>query len=226
MSEKGLGSKFLGLFVETDGSASRLAEDDLPPKAGAPPGSGEKSPAEIVAELAQGSGGASRAAKVPPSSSPLRTEKLAMGNAAEGKPTDFDAIFRDAGMDPGELDWVKKAQDLLRSLPEATPQPVKRQIVEASLKAFGFDVQKIPTAAENQKRALHAYVRVNETATAKAVTDAQGEIQKLNEQIAKLRAEIERRNAQLASVAAQAQTRKAEVQKVIEFFQSPVATQS
>lgn len=219
MSEKGIGSKLLGLFVETDPDAPR------PPEAESTD-AGEKSPAEIVAELAQQSGGAPARPNVaaPPPSS-LRTEKLAGAGAADGKPIDFDAIFRDAGMDAGELDWVKKAQDLLKSLPEATPQPIKRQIVEASLKAFGFDVNKIPAAAENQKRALDAYVRVNETATAKSVSEAQAEIQKLNEQIAKLRSDIEKRNAQLSQVAAQAQTRKGEVQKVIEFFQSPAAPQ-
>lgn len=215
--EKGIGSKFLGLFVETDGSASSESPDSSSDEA--------KSPADIVAELAARSGGAAPGARpVPspaPASPPLRAEKLT-ATSSDGKPADFDAIFRDAGMDPAELDYFKKAQDLLKTLPEATPLPVKRQIVEASLKAFGFDVAKIPVAAENQKRALDAYVRVNETATAKSVTEAQTQIQSLNDQIARLRSDIEKKNAALGALSAQAQARKAEVQKVIEFFAAPV----
>ncbi|MDQ3262656.1 MAG: hypothetical protein M3Y59_03185 [Myxococcota bacterium] len=218
MSEKGIGSKFLGLFVESD------PDHPAPEETGSDEG---KSPADIVAELAQKSGGAAGVTNSarPAAASAGPALKLTASETEDGKPVDFDAIFRGAGMDPAELDWVKKAQDLLKSLPEATPLPIKRQIVEASLKAFGFDVQKIPVAAENQKRAVDAYLRVNENATARSVSEANTQIQSLNDQIAKLRTDIERRNAALSSLATQAQARKGEVQKVIEFFAAPVAPQ-
>jgi CHASE3 domain sensor protein len=100
---------------------------------------------------------------------------------------------------------------------------VKKQIVEASLKAFGFEIDKILLAANNQKRALDAYVKVNETSTAKAIDDAQKQIQSLTEKIAGLRTDIEKRTHTLSSVTQSAQTRKADVQKVIDFFQTPQA---
>lgn len=224
MSEKGIGSKFLGLFVETEGAASDAAE--------APSANHAKSPADLVAELARSSGsGPARGTSHPVSHAGLETPPSAMehklqaaaaaGAPAHGGPLDFDAIFRSAGMDPGELDRVKKAEDLLKSLPEATPVAVKKQIVEASLKAFGFEIDKILLAANNQTRALDAYVKVNETGTAKGIEDAQKQIEAFTAKIAALRADIEKRTLTLSSVSQSAQGRKADVQKVIDFFQKP-----
>ena len=54
------------------------------------------------------------------------------------------------------------------------------------LRTMGFEVAKIVQAANNQKRALDTYVKVNETATAKAITDSEAQIRALNEKIAEL----------------------------------------
>ncbi|MHB8877877.1 MAG: hypothetical protein ACYC8T_29640 [Myxococcaceae bacterium] len=208
--QKGLGSKFIGLFVERDG------DSEASPDAGT---GREKTAAEVVAELAGQTGAPPPAVAQPGPPLNLKLDKMAGPTA--GTPADFDAIFRDAGMDGGDLDRVKKAEDLLKSLPEATPQAVKKQIVEASLKAFGFEIDKIVLAAQNQRRALDAYVKVNENATAKAITDAEGEIRALNEKIAKLKSDIERRTASLGSLSTAAAGRKEQVQKVLEFFHAP-----
>ena len=95
--------------------------------------------------------------------------------------------------------------------------------MEASLKAFGFEVGKIIVAAQNQKKALDTYVKLTETTTAKALQDAEAQIRAHNEKIAALRSDIEKRNANLAGLAAAAQLRKQDVQKVIDFFQAPAA---
>jgi hypothetical protein len=202
--KKSVGSKILGIFVESgEGDGAPAAHEK------------GKTPADIVAELAGQTGAAQRPDAAP---SNLRLDKLP---STGGAPADFDVIFREAGMDSAELDRVKKAEELLRSLPEATPQPVKKQIVEASLKAFGFEVDRIVAAAQNQKRALDAYVKVNETATAKGIQDAEAQIRSFTEKITGLRAEIEKRTAGLSSLSLSAQKRKGEVQKVIDFFQAP-----
>jgi hypothetical protein len=212
--EKGIGSKILGLFVESGGQE----EPSGPPSSGA-----SRSAADEIAELARQTSaavppGRPGAAPAPPPGPPL---KLSPSVPAAAGPLDFGSIFRDAGMDPAELDRVAKAEDLLQKLPSSIGQAEKRAIVEASLKAFGFEIEKIASAAHNQKRALDAYVKVNETATAKAITDAEAQIKAFNEKIAALREEIEKRTAQLAQLASQAQARKADVQKVIDFFQGP-----
>src|SRR5947209_4777531 len=112
--KKGVFSKALGIFVETDGDA-RDAESD----AGKPPGGG--SAADEIAAIAKGAGVAR-----PPAEAPLPPNlKLDTAQAALA-PTDFDLIFKNAGMDASELDRVKKAEELLKSLPAETPQPVKK----------------------------------------------------------------------------------------------------
>src|SRR5262245_55572615 len=107
-NEKGFGSKLIGLFVESKDS------EEAP--------EGNKSAADLVAELAAQSGAQpvkpGEAPPPPPMPSNLKTDKMA---AAPGAPTDFDAIFKDAGMDVAELDRVKKAEELLKGLPESTP---------------------------------------------------------------------------------------------------------
>lgn len=204
--DKKMGSKLLGLFIATD-NGGRKPEPASEPQAGA-------SPADIVAELARSTGPARPA--LDPAAAPLAPPPAAGS-------TDFESVFREAGMDLEELERVRKAEELLRGLPEATPTAIKRQIVDASLRAFGFDVARITAAAQNQLRALDAYVRVNESSTAQAITQAEQQIQQLHEQIARLRTSIEQRTRSLTELSTAAQARKADVRKVLDFFQSPDA---
>jgi hypothetical protein len=193
MSDKGFGSKIFGLFVESEGEREKQ-----PQKV---PSREAKSPADEVADLAAAS---LQAVPRPPST-----------------PTDFDTIFREAGMDTAELDRVGKAEQLLRELPGEAPHAVKRQIVEAALRTFGFEIQKIVLAATNQQRAIDAYVKVNETATAHALQETEAQVKALTDKIAELRQDSERRSASLMAVSAAARARKQELQKVLDFFQSP-----
>ncbi len=218
--EKGLGSKILGVFFEVDPQKGQAAPADGDSADAVP----EQSAADIVAELAKQSGNPAKKPAVPgPGATAVPAPARPAAAAAAGPPAapanvDFDSVFKNAGMDSGELDRVRKAEELLKSLPEATPQDVKRQIVEASLKAFGFDIAKIASGAQNQMKALETFVRVNEQQTAKAITDAQNKISQLEEQIINLRVDIDKRTQNLASVAAAADVRKSQVQKVLEFF--------
>ena len=208
MSDKGFGSKIFGLFVESDPSGAPREGDG---------GASGKTPAQELADLAASThphpsaGGAAPLPKLEPA--PL---------ASSGK-VDFDAIFREAGMDAGELDRAAKAEQLLKSLPPDSPHAVKKQIVEASLHAFGFETQKIVAAAQNQQRAIEAYVRVNENSAAHALKETETQVQQLNEKIAALRADSQRRSSNLMTLSAAAQERRAELQKILDFFQSPAA---
>lgn len=190
-NDRGFGSKIKGLFFESDQEQAPAAE---------------KSPAEMVAELAQNAA---------PPEAPLAAEKMSV---ELGTTPNFEAIFTDAGMDPVELDQVKKAEELLKALPESTPQDVKRQIVEASLKTFGTPIEKIIHAAQNQNRALDTYVRVNEQVTQKAINEAEAKIKGLHEQIAELKADIDKRSQHLKGLAQAAGERKTQVQRVLDFF--------
>ena len=215
--EKGLGSKFLGLFVESK---------DGTPEEGTPAveSDREKTPAELVAELAgqaapkKGPGSSTPAAPAPP-----RAAMPAPSGPVTAAQVDFDAVFKTTGLDASDLDRVRKAEELLKGLPESTPVDVKRQIVEASLKAFGFDITKIIGAAQQQLKALDTWVRLNEQQTVKGITDAQTQIAQLEDKVISLKADITKRTDQLASLTAAAEGRKGQVHRVLEFFNAPAA---
>jgi ABC-type transporter Mla subunit MlaD len=212
--DKGLGSKLLGLFVERDPGTPAEGSEAVEP--------GEKSPADLVAELA-GQSTPKRAPGAPAVAPPPAARPAMPSPSGPVTPAnvDFDGVFKQAGIDSGDLDRVRKAEELLKSLPEATPVEVKRQIVEASLKAFGFDLAKIVNAANTQLKALDTYVRLNEQQTVKSITDAQAKIAQLEEQIIGLRADINKRTEALASTSAAAENRKAQVHQVLSFFNAP-----
>jgi len=200
--EKSLGSKLLGLFVEKE-------EGDEAPDAAA----GGKSAADVVAELARGSAAAE---SMPPPPPPPRVPMPA-GPVTPAQ-VDFDAVFKDAGMDVAELERVRKAEELLKSLPESTPKDVKRQIVEASLKAFGFETAKIIGAANNQLKALDTYVRLNGQQTAKAISDHEKTIHELEDKVISLKADITKKTEHLAAVTKAAELRTSQVKQVLDFF--------
>jgi membrane-associated protease RseP (regulator of RpoE activity) len=224
--EKGFGSKLVGLFIQSE------APDKADNQEADTSETAEKSPAELVAEIAKGtqpspqsSGVKGRGASAAPAPSSAVAIPKPAGPVAPAA-VDFDAVFRQAGMDGSELEKVRKAEELLKSLPAATPDDVKRQIVEASLKAFGVEVAKISAAATNQLKAIDTYVRLNEQATAKAIAEAQGQIQSLDDKIIALKVEIEKKATTLAQTRAAAQIRKGEVQTVLGFFAPAVGPKS
>jgi hypothetical protein len=211
--DKGLGKRILGLFVELGPDAPK----DPPSEDGA-------TPADELAELAKQTAAATKSAPVPApattSPAPARPLPLPTEPVAPAK-VDFDAVFKNAGLDPQAVDRVRKAEALLQTLPDGASDEVKLQIVQASLKAFGFEVSKIVEAVDTQLQALETYVRVNEQQTAKAVADAQAQIAKLDDQIISLKADIDKRTTALAALAAAAEVRRQQVSKVADFFHAP-----
>ncbi len=223
--DKSLGKRILGLFVET------VDENATPTPAGDP-----GSPADEIAALARQSAptaapvapdprqATSAPAKAPPA--PAAAAPVRLPPSAEAAPPakiDFDAVFKNAGIDPSSLDRVRKAEELLKTLPDSASDDVKRQIVEASLKAFGFEIAKIVEAVETQLKALETYVKVNEQQTAKSISDAQAQIAKLEDQVITLRADINKRTTALGSVAAAADIRRSQISRVLAFFRAPAA---
>src|SRR5512143_2248495 len=86
---------------------------------------------------------------------------------APGGNVDYDAVFSAAGIQDEERARVARARDLLAALPESTEPAVKKQIVEASLKAFGVPVDKIIETAVHEIQALEGYIRAGAADTAK-----------------------------------------------------------
>jgi hypothetical protein len=138
--------------------------------------------------------------------------------AAPGGNVDFDKVFDAAGIGTEERERVTRTQQLLESLPPGTDETVKKQIVMASLKAFGVPIEKIIESGAEELQALEAYIRAGASDTEKVSTDGDQRIKQYEEEIAKLRTVMQERVAEQNLVIQNCNTRKLEVQKVLEFF--------
>ena len=193
--KKGFGSTVLGWFVVREG------ED-------APHAATSESADALIAKYAQ---------EEPPAPPP--EVKLA-GELpkSEGGKVDFPAVFRAAGLGDEEQGRVEKATTLLKTLPAETPKDVKKQIVEASLKAFGYPIDQIIEAGAQEIQALEVYIQSGQRDTQALLAESQKRMSELEAEIARLKQAME---AQVASQYALTQTcnqQKLKVQEVLEFF--------
>jgi len=149
--------------------------------------------------------------------------------AAPGGVVDFDAVFDAAGISDDDRARVGKSVDLLKSLPAGTDPAVKRQIVGASLKAFGVEIDKIIETGVEQIQALEGYIRNGAAETSKMsedsetlVRDYQKKIEdtrrEYEQKIAEIRALIQRKVEEQQSVIKSCNDKKLEVQQILEFF--------
>lgn len=138
--------------------------------------------------------------------------------SAEGGKLDFPKIFEAAGITADEQSRVGKAQELLKTLPAETPVAVKKQIVEASLKAFGVPIRDIIEAGVSEIEALEAYIQKKAQETAKSLTDAANRIEKLQKDILDLQTVMQQTRDEQSSATKLCNDQKLTVQQVLEFF--------
>lgn len=204
MSEKkGWGKSVLGWFVvqedgETDGS-------DAPSTGGA----AELSADELIAKYA--------AAESEPAPPPPVQLSGPLPAVVDGT-VDFEQVFDAAGVTADERDQVRKAKELLESLPAETPAAVKKQIVEASLKAFGVSTSLIIESAVGEMEALEAFIRTGQAQTQQILADTSKRITELDAEIARLRQSMEQAMQEQKQHTAAANTQKLDIQRVLEFF--------
>lgn len=138
--------------------------------------------------------------------------------AAPGGKVDFEQVFEAAGIDADERERVSRTLELLTSLPPGTEDAVKKQIVMASLRAFGVPIEKIIEAGAQELQALEAYIRAGAADTEKVTAEADQRIKQYEEEIVKLKTVMQERVAEQQSVIGSCNEKKLEVQKVLEFF--------
>lgn len=138
--------------------------------------------------------------------------------AAPDGQVDFAGVFAAAGIEGKEQDRVKRASDLLASLPSETPMPVRKQIVEAAMKAFGVPLDKIIETGVEQIQALEGYIRTSAADTDKLLAESRARIDHLEQEIRDVRAVMDQRTKEQASIAAACNAKKVDVQRVLEFF--------
>jgi hypothetical protein len=195
MSEtKGWGSTVLGWFVVQD-----------------EPAAGDQ--ADAAAEAGQ-------ASLLPDAGAPLAGqtffEKPPPG--APGGNVDFDRVFAAAGIADEEQSRVVKAVELLRSLPAETPVGVRKQIVEASLKAFGVPIEKIIEAGVAEIQALEGYIRVGASDTQKLLRESEERTRQYEAEIKQIRTVMDERVREQDAVVRACNDKKLSVQQILEFF--------
>jgi hypothetical protein len=138
--------------------------------------------------------------------------------AAPGGRVDFPKVYAAAGVGTEEQGRVGKAAELLGALPAGTDAAVKKQIVEASLKAFGVPVDKIIEGAVQEIQALESYIRAGAADTQKVHEESEKRITQFEEEIRRIKSVMEGRTAEQLAVVQACNERKLEIQKVLEFF--------
>ena len=137
---------------------------------------------------------------------------------ATGGQVDFAGVFDAAGIDVEERERVGKARQLLASLPADTPVAVRKQIVEASLKAFGVPIDKIIESGVQEIQALDSYIRVGAADTQQVLDESARRIQQYEADVRNIRTVMDQRVVEQQSVATACNAKKLEVQQVLEFF--------
>ena len=138
--------------------------------------------------------------------------------AVTGGTVDFDAVFEAAGIGSDERQRVAKTMELLRALPADTPTPVKKQIVEASLNAFGVPIDQIIGSGVAEIQALEGYIRAGAADSQQVLADGEQRIKTLEAQVQQIRAVMEQRVQEQQIAVRACNDRKLGIQQVLEFF--------
>jgi hypothetical protein len=135
-----------------------------------------------------------------------------------GGQVDFGAVFAAAGVDTDEQQRVARTTELLRSLPAGTDGAVKKQIVEASLKAFGVPIEKIIEATVEEIQALDGYIRNGAADNDKLIQESDARIKQYEEEIKNIRGVMQQSVEEQQNLIKVCNEKKLEVQQVLEFF--------
>lgn len=138
--------------------------------------------------------------------------------SAPGGVVDFDGVFAAFGIDAEARERLAKGNGLLRNLPEGTDAAVKRQIVEASLVAFGVPIEQIIETACEEVQALGAYQSKGGAALEQFCAEAQRRIAALEQEGQSIRDAMQKEVDDQKKTIEACNRKKLEVQAILEFF--------
>lgn len=228
-TKKGLGETVLGWFVVREGSEEEgaplpdeIPEEEAPvpapiakPRAPGPP-TRDVSPA--APRPAPPSPQAAQHAAPPARAVQLKGEVPAMIAGAVPDARVFAQVYRAAEITDAEQEQVEKALSLVQSLPTETPRELKKQIVEASMKAFGIQIDKIIEAGVQEIQALDAYIQHGDAHTKDVIAGAVAQVEKLEASIAEIRKLMTLQQNTQEGLTRASNEQKLRVQAVLEFF--------
>ncbi len=221
MSEKkGLGETVLGWFVVRDEDDDEDTPEKILAKYGKKRATEPSSPGSPSSPGAPAAppAGARRAEAKPPPSVALQGELPVLAAGAAPDPRVFGQVFKAAQISDEAQQRVDKALGLLQSLPTETPREVRKQIVEASLKAFGIPIDQIIETAAEEIQALESYIQQGERHTESVLTDAGQQIARLEGQVAEIKKLMELQARTQRGLVKASNDQKLRIQAVLEFF--------
>ena len=200
--KKGWGSTVAGWFIERE----------------EPGGSGAVEAESVGAVPVASEGSSSTISEDYSSPSPTQGVFQTSPPPPTGGQVDFQAVFAAAGVDADEQQRVARTIELLHSLPPGTDAAVKKQIVEASLKAFGVALEKIIEASVEEIQALDGYIRNGAADNDKLIQESDARIKQFEEEIKNIRSVMQQSVEEQQNLIKVCNDKKLEVQQVLEFF--------
>ena len=174
-----------------------------PPRPPATPSATPSNPGEVAAAA---SGSAVAAVSVPPAE-PIPEVKV-----------DFPGVLRKAGLTDEEQGRVEKTLSLLGSLPAETPLEVKRQIVGASLQAFGIPIEQIIESAALHLRAIERHGQDGQKQTQAFLEQGTRRIAELEKELSRIRSSMQEQQSLQRGLEQTCNQKKRRVQDVLDFF--------
>ena len=214
--KKSWGSTVKGWFIVPDEAAAGAGSADYRPFSDIDTTTAANDDDDVIARAAgKASAASAPAASGASSAAPVFATKPP---AAPGGNVDFDKVFEAAGITAEERERITRTQQLLASLPASTDPVVKKQIVMASLQAFGVPIEKIIESGAEELQALDAYIRDGAADTAAVTNDGAERIKQLEAEIVQIRTVMQQRVDEQNAVIGSCNAKKLDVQKVLEFF--------
>lgn len=212
MSKKSLGGTVLGWFVVREDEDGNPIEDPAP-----------EEPEKVVEKIVTKKVAAPPRPPPPPETAPpsIRLPHGDVPAVTAGSAPDastFTKVFLAAGIRDEAHQRVEKTLGLLQGLPTETPKDVKKQIVAASLTAFGVPVESIIETAAEEIQALEAFIQHGERHTQDVLRDAGNQVERLAAQITEVKRLMEIQIKTQQDLVRVTNAQKLRVQSVLEFF--------
>lgn len=159
----------------------------------------------------------STAAQAAAASGPAAPVAEAAGEVPEVK-VDFQTVLRRSGLSDDEQSRVDRALTLLHALPAETPVEIKRQIVGASLQAFGIPVEQIIESAALHLKAYDRHIKEGQTQTQALLEQSNRRLAELEQEVSRVKLVMQEQLAQQKGLTTSCNKQKLRVQEVLEFF--------
>jgi len=142
-------------------------------------------------------------------------------NTHEAPRFDAVAVLEAAGVASEQRERVDRTLELLRALPAETPASIRKNIVEASLKAFDISIKAIVEAATAEVAAFNGFIAAGHKQLDELTKQSHERIAQLESEIAKIQKKLEVATSDQASLDQATIAASERVRPVLGFFTEP-----